>query len=413
VTRAAALSLLFLSAAAAPQQTLLDWLRATRAARLKADARAWADAGEHALALAPDHPDLLVSVARAHAALGEAPRSLELLRGAVGRGAGIDIARVPELQKLPPSPELAALSDSARANLAPVARAQPFALLRKESLSEGIAWDPVSRRLFAGTANGQILQVNERGEVSSFVEGTGLRDVLGLKVDARRGLLWAVSGTFPDLLGGTAKPDDGVSGVQVYRLKDGKLVAKHWLDERPVLHGFNDLALANDGDAYVTDSAQAAVYRVHAGRLEKFVQDEHLTIANGIALAKDQRRLYVAHVEGLTLVDLKTRKLERVRVPADASVNSIDGLAFDGEDLLGVQGSPYLARVERIELSADGRSVVRVTTVNARTPAEYGQTTAAVAGKDLYVVVGSPAVDTAGVPLTKEPLPQIVRIPLR
>ena len=416
VTASLVASLALCATPAEPHKTLLEWARDTRAARLKGDLRAWLDSGSHALALAPDHPDLLISVARANAALGQVKESLDLLRQAVNRGAGIDILRVPEFQKLPPSPDREALIARAQKNLSPVARAQLFAIIPDATAaSEGIAFDPVSRRLFVGTTHGEILQVHERGSVAPFVpRATGLLQVLGLKVDAERRLLWVVTAAFPDMLSSAApKPDDGVSGVHAYRLNDGKLAEKYELDERPLLHAFNDLALGRNGDAYVTDSAQAAVYRVQAGKLEPFVRDEHLTLANGIALAPDQKRLYVAHVEGISLVDVQTRKVQRLSVPADASVNSIDGLAYDAGDLIGVQSSPYLARVVRISLTDDGRSVKRVTVVNARCPPEYSQTTAAIAGDQVYVVAGAPAVDTAGSPLAKEPRPQIVRMPLK
>jgi sugar lactone lactonase YvrE len=409
-------SLTVLAQPAQPHKTLLDWVRETRAARLKGDHRAWLEAGLHSLALAPDHPDLLISVARARAALGQDKESLDALRQAVNRGAGVDVARVPEFQKLARSPEVEALVVWSQKNLVPIPRAQLFAVLPDATAaSEGITYDPISSRLFVGTDHGEILQVDQHGSVTSFVRrGSGLLEVLGLKVDAERRLLWAVSASFPDLLSSAEpKPEVGVSGVQSYRLDNGKLAGKYWLDERPVLHAFNDLALARNGDVYVTDSAQAAVYRVHAGRLDLLVRDEHLTIANGIALAPDQRRLYVAHVEGLSLVDLRKRKVQRLSVPADASVNSIDGLVYDRGDLLGVQNSPYLARVIRISLGQNGRSVERVTSVNAHSPAEYNQTTAAVVGDQLYVVGGAPAVDSTGSPLAKEPRPQIVRMPLR
>jgi len=400
---------------AEPPRTLLEWVRDTRAARLKGDHRAWLEAGLHALALAPDHPDLLISVARARAALGQAKESIALVRQAVDRGAGIDVARIPELQRLPPSPELEALIDDARRNLGSVPRAQIFALISDSAAPEGITYDPVSRRVFVGTIHGEILQVDERGQVSVFVpRDSGLLQVLGLKVDPDRKLLWAVNGIFPELLSSEApKPEVGVGGIHAFRLADGKVAGKYWLDERPLLHGFNDLALARNGDVYVTDSAQAAVYRVHAGKLELFVRDEHLTFANGTVLAPDQKRLYVASVEGISLVDVPTRKVRRLAVPANASVHSIDGLAYHRGDLIGVQSSPYLGRVVRISLGIDGRSVRRVSTLSSRSPVEYSQTTAVVAGDQLYVVAGTPAVDTAGAPLAKEPKPQIVKIPLR
>jgi sugar lactone lactonase YvrE len=403
--------------AAEPQRTLLDWVRDTRAARLRGDHRNWLEAGLHAMALAPDHPDLLISVARARAAVGHVEDSMDTLGEAVQRGAGLDLAGVPELQRLPPSPELEAINERARKNLGAIPRAQLFAVIPDATADpEGISYDPMSRRLFVGTRHGEILQVDQRGSVSTFVpRGSGMLQVLGLKVDGGRRLLWAVSGVFPDLLSSEAqKPEVGVGGVHAFRLTDGKPVARYWLDERPVLHGFNDLALARNGDVYVTDTAQAALYRVHAGKLELFVSDEHhLTLANGIVLPPDEKRLYVASLEGISTVDLATMKVDRLTVPANAAVNSIDGLAYDRGDLIGVQGSPYLARVVRISLGKDGLSVTGVSTLSSRSPAEYQQTTAVVAGDQLYVVASAPAVDTAGSPLAKEPKPQIVRIRLR
>src|SRR5262249_6191249 len=151
--------------------------------------------------LAPDHPDLLISVARARAALGQVKESLELLRQAIDRGAGIDIPRVPEFQKLPPSPELDGLVARGRKNLEPVLRATLFALIPDPTAaSEGIAFDPISKRLFVGTTHGEILRVDEHGSVTTLVpRGSGLLEVLGLKVDAERRLIWAATASFPDM----------------------------------------------------------------------------------------------------------------------------------------------------------------------------------------------------------------------
>ena len=66
-----------------------------------------------------------------------------------------------------------------------------------------------------------------------------------------------------------------------------------------------------------------------------------------------------------------------------------------------------------IELSKDGASVTRTVTLNARTPAEYNQTTVAVGSHWLYAVASSPAVDFAETPLASAPKPQILRLPLR
>jgi len=284
------------------------------------------------------------------------------------------------------------------------------------SSSEGIAYDPVSRRLFAGT-DGEILQIDADGRVSPFVSGNGLRQVLGIKVDPERRLLWAVSGSFPDVVPGpTPPPDDvGTGGVHVYHVDRAERIAAYELNERPLLHGFNDIALARDGTVYVTDSTQAAIYRLGAGasQLERWLQDSRMTLPNGIVLSPDDKRLYVAHVEGVSMIDTASRTRKLLALPANAAVHNIDGLAWHKGSLLGVQASPYFRRIVRIHLADNGTAVNQVSVVNARTP-DYHQTTAAVAGDKLYVVGGSPLPNIYGGPpaTPTEPKPQILEIRL-
>src|SRR5436190_4131744 len=96
------LAAVLLLAGAALGDSLLDRVRATRKARLSGDNKTWLEEGKKVLALAPQHPDLLVSVARAQAANGNFAESLELLKEAIDRGAGVDLARVDQFKLLPP-----------------------------------------------------------------------------------------------------------------------------------------------------------------------------------------------------------------------------------------------------------------------------------------------------------------------
>ena len=273
----------------------------------------------------------------------------------------------------------------------------------------------MSRRLFAGI-EGEILQIDAEGKVSPFASGNGLRQVLGIKVDPERRLLWAVSGRYPDTVPGPepAPADVGTGGVHVYHLDKGERIGAYELDERPVLHGFNDIALARDGTVYVTDSTQGAIYRLEPGakQLERWLQDDRLTVPNGIVLSPDDKRLYVAHWEGLSVIDTKSRERKLLAPPANAVVNSMDGLAWHNGSILGLQTSPFFRRVVRIHLKDDGTAIDKVTVVNSRAP-DYHQTTAAVAGDKLYVVGGSPLQNPYGGPAPAvEPKPQILRIPL-
>jgi hypothetical protein len=403
-------------AAAVASETLTELAPKAREARLKGDVPNWLSLGARTLALTPDHPDILISVARAHAAAGNKAAAIKHLAQAARRGAGADPARFAEFKPLAGDPQFEAAAAQARRNLTPVARATLFADLGDRE-SEGIAYDPVSRRLFAGTQTGELLAIGMDGKVSTFASGGGLRQMLGLKVDVERRLLWAVNGRYPDITytDENRPPDAGTGGVRAYNLDTGELVTAVEVDERPELvHGFNDMALAADGTVYVTDTNTASVYKLVPGgkTLELLLRDARMTFPNGIVLAPDQRTLYVAHVEGISAIDPATGTRTLLPVPADGSVNSIDGLLLSDRIFYGVQNSPYMHRIVGAQLAADGRSITRVWTVNSRTPADYSQQTAAIAEGDLYMIGGTPVPDIYGGTNPATPVRRIWRVPL-
>lgn len=395
-------------------ETSADLLTKAREARLKRDVPNWLRYATRALALMPDHPDVLVSVARANAAAGNKAQALALLAQAVRRGAGVDPMKFAEFKTLAGDAEFEALAAGGRRNLEPVAKAVTFAELSNGS-SEGIAYDPVSRRFFLGTDEGQLLAVTMDGKVTPFGAGTGLRQVLGLKVDAQRRLLWLANGRYPEP-GPDAPADMGTGGVRAYNLETGALVVEAELDERPALmHGFNDIALAGDGTVFVTDSNTSAVYKLapRGKQLELLLRDDAMSFPNGIVLSPDGRTLFVAHAEGISSLDTATRARRLLPLPADGSVHSIDGLLLHRGVFYGVQNSPYMHRIVAAALAPDGRSIDKVWTLNARHPREYLQTTAAIAGDHLYMVGGSPMPDPYGATNPAAPTRKIWRVPLK
>ena len=380
---------------------LPDVAMLARQARLAGDNKGWLQHGERVLRLAPDHPDLLISFARALAANGRLDDAATPLENAVRRGAGFDLSTFPEFKSADDSARLRGVREAALKNMAPVSAPEVFVELKDPPLRpEGITWDPVGRQLYIGSLVGEIWRVDLDGRLERFAgPGSGLREVLGLKVDAERRLLWAVTGVFPDLFAtGEPKKDAGTTGLHAYRLDTGQRVRECNLDERPTLHGFNDMALARNGVVYVSDSTVHAIYKLpeNGCNFERLMHDTAMSFPNGIALAPDESRLYVAHVEGISAVDLRTGKRTQLAVPPNGAVNSIDGLAWDGGDLLGIQPTPYLARVARIRLAPDGLSIVEVGTLSSRPPPGLNPSTGVVVNEDFYMVAGVPdAVATA------------------
>ncbi|HET9447208.1 MAG TPA: tetratricopeptide repeat protein, partial [Steroidobacteraceae bacterium] len=245
------------------QPLLIDLSLQAREARLAGDHKLWLERGERVLALAPDHPDLLISVARALAGNGRFEDASTRLEDAVRRGAGFDLATLAEFKAAPETARLRAVREQALKNMAPVAAPEVFRVLENAELrTEGITWDPVGRFLYFGSQNGEIWRADLSGKLERFAgRDSGLREVLGLKVDAQRRLLWAATGVFPDLIPtGETKKDVGTTGLHAYDLRSGKRVRDCGLDERPTMHGFNDMALASNGDVYVSNSTDNSIY---------------------------------------------------------------------------------------------------------------------------------------------------------
>lgn len=375
------------------EPTLLELSLRTREARMAGDHAGWLKHGQATLARSPDHPDLLISVSRALAANGRPDEALDLLDEAVRRGARVDLAAFPEYESSRANARFLALAAKGLENRLPVSPPKEFLVIEDTSIEpEGITYDEKSARLFIGSLNGAIWQVGLDGKLERFAgPETGLREVLGLKVDSERRLLWAATGVFPDPFAGEPKKDSGLTGLLAFHLDEGARVRECWLVDRSVEHGFNDLALAANGDVYASDSATNAIYRLPRGecRPERVIQDPRMSFPNGIALSADDTRLYVAHIEGLSVVDLASGRRTALPVPGNAAVNSMDGLVRDGDDLLGIQPSPYLARVLRIRLDAGGAAVREVVTVSSPPPADLSQTTGVVAGSHFYSVAGT------------------------
>ena len=406
--------LVLLAADAAAATPLTDLMARTREARLAGDKPAWLRLVKEVVARTPDHPDLLLSLARAAAANDDRPLALATLARGIELGASYGLETATEFVALKGDPEFERLAQRDRENGKPVARARVFAVIPEKDFGpEGITHDAAGSRFLMGSIKGAVWQVDSAGKASPFVQpsdGT-LMPVLGLKVDRERKLLWVVNTQFPDFPPGPAmKPGTGVAAVNVYDLEKGTLRARHVLDERPVLHGFNDVALAANGDAFVTDSTAGTVYRIDGaqGKIVRFHHDDEMTLPNGLALSADGRLLYVAHVEGISAIDLATRKRRLLATSRTMALGSIDGLAVSGRSLLGIQPSPFLQRVIRIDLDPTGLKAERVTVLDARSHPHLQQATGVVVD-DAFYVTGRP-VATAERPDDRA---SILRIPLR
>ena len=342
---------------------------------------------------APDDPAVLYYLARAEALTGEADSALATLERLARQGAARDLATDSAFLALRTSattaPRFAAVLATMHAASRPLVRSDTaFVLPNPDFIPEGIAWDSAGGRFLVGSLRGGgVLAVGKDGQATPFIGGgDGLDEVLGMKVDARRGRLWLAMLTEDSTAPRFMQESGGWAALHAYDLRTGARVARHVVPDSTGPHLLNDVAIAPNGDVYVTDSEGGALWRLRAGadRLERAHGGANdFTYPNGVAVSTDGRRLYVAHMEGLSTMPLDgagAGRLVRVATPAGTSAGGIDGLYACGDGLLAVQRLLDFQQVTRFRLSPDGGRITSAEALERRHPAYDFATTGAIGG---------------------------------
>lgn len=291
----------------------------------------------------------------------------------------------PESFRHTDTPEFRAIAAKLNAREPRVERAQTVFTIegRRDLIPEGIAFDPVDDVFYVtGIHRRNVLRVDRSGRATDFVKEAqdGMLAGLGVKVDARRRLLWVISVTTHEMRGW--KAGDDRSMLAAYDLGNGlgkgRLVRK--IDATPAM--LNDLALMEDGSLFATDMGRGNVMRLapEATAFEVWAKD--LSYPNGIALSEDQRFLYVADFRGISRFDLSDRS--RTAIESKALLAGIDGLSMHRGKLIGIQNGLGKTRVIRIDPANGNVEILESGNALFDIP-----TTGTLAGDDYFFIANS------------------------
>lgn len=348
----------------------------------------------------PSNGALLYVLARVLDQTGQTEQALESLRRLpqIGWDYALDDNDFPKTRQLAGYKEIAARLTAAEPK---VQRARLERTLReRDLLPEGIASDPETGALFLSSVyKRKVVRVGRDGTVSDFLPEAkdGLLATLGLRVDSKRRHLWVVSSSESSMKGFT--PDDlGRSAVHVFDLASGRLVHQ-WKLGAPADPAFlNDVTVLADGRALITDSRLGGLYMAEPGKpdLAPFLPPGSFTGPNGLDVAPDQKRLYVATSYGIFLVDLATKAVAPLTLPPKAgNFAGIDGLYIHQGTLIGIQNAIGRPRIWRLRLSPAGDAATQVEILESGSPDLDLATTGTVVGEDL-VFVANPQIRAVG-----------------
>lgn len=350
---------------------------------------------------APDHGGIMYELAMAYARAGNTTEAIHWIAQALRLGLDFNLAEEPAFASMRNSPEFRAIVARAAtnrvvANTSTVA----FTVSEKDLIPEGIAYDPADDSFYLGSIyKRKIVRVEKNGKATDFVKSgqNGLWEVLGMKVDEKRRVLWACSAA-----GAEAGDAEGCSGVFAYDLKTGKLVKKYVMDNHVWTHLFNDLVISSGGDVYVTDSVEDGnIYWIPAAseQISPFLHLGQLSFPNGIALSPDERRIFVADFpNGIATIDVRSREVRRMGHPDNVCLSGIDGLYFHQGALIAIQNSAGIERVVRCYLNATMDRVERLRVIESRNPLFLVPTTGVIAGQNFCYIANSQigAIDEKG-----------------
>jgi hypothetical protein len=371
--------------------------------------------------LRPNHPRLMYNLAIGYALNGRQNEALLWLGKTADMGLIFPAARDDNFNSIKELGEFKTIVQRFEHNKAPIINSRPgFTIHEKGLVPESVAYDPAAKLFFISSVyKRKILSRNERGEVKDFAtERDGLWSVMGMKVDAKRRLLWVCTAAHPQMLN-YREEVNGASALLKYDLRSGKLIKKYLLSNKPRPHLLGDLAINSAGDVFASDSITPAIYVVRQGKdeLELFLEGEPFSSPQGLTFTADEKRLFLAdYAKGIFLIDLKTKKYTSLLPAANSTLLGIDGLYYYKGTLIGVQNGVNPPRLIRLSLGSDLSRVEHFEIMEANNPVFDEPTLGVLVQDTFYFVANSEwgAIDQKGqlAPVEKLKDPTVLKIKL-
>lgn len=332
--------------------------------------------------LVPDRGAVLFFLSTAKQHLGETREALELLKECLRLREGFDPSGSPSFVGMKGTKEFDDLVAAVRRDFPVVAQARSaFVTEERDLIPEGLAYDAKQNLFYLGSLNRKkIVKIDSDGRVSDFVPADqyGLLPVLGIRPDPTDGTVWA--NTF----------EDAGRTELVHFDSTGKLLGRYSPKDN-AKHGFNDLVVRKNGEVIATDSLNNQVFRFDAQShaFTPLSVYRALFYPNGIALADDDRTLYVADGVGVVKIDLVDNNSRDLDPGPHNTIAGADGLYWRSGSLIAVQNGIGSPRVAAFKLSRDGNHVTQTTVLENRTQFTVLPTTGAIRGNDFYFIANS------------------------
>ena len=337
----------------------------------------------------PNHPRLIYNLGTAYALNDRVDDALALFERLTKMGLAYRFDKDDDLVSLRDDGRFKKIVAASAANLQHIDASKKILELRdKTMIAESVAFDTRSKQFFVSSIhNRKIVSVDSKGVESDFSSASdGLYAVFGMKVDAKRGVLWVATSAVPPMIGFT-ESDKGRAAVFKYDLRSRKLLQKFPLPDGEQ-HVLGDVWVDGAGDVYATDSLSPNIYRIRANKneIELFISSDLFASLQGITGGAKSSEIYVAdYAKGFFRIDLSTKAITQLTPDSNVTLLGTDGLYFYHGKLIAIQNGITPNRVAAYTIDGDR---VTDTTVLEANHADFPEPTLGyVDGDDLVYVI--------------------------
>ncbi len=330
----------------------------------------------------PDRGAVLYALARARQHLGETREALGLLKNCVALREGFDPTGSPEFLGLKGVKEFDDLVASVHRDFPEVSGARlAFRTEERDLIPEGLAYDPKRKVLYLSSLNRRkIVTIDVEGRTSDFLPGDvpGVLPILGIRLDPTDNTIWAAS-------------FEEAGRTELLHFDSRGALQGRFPPNGNSKYGFSDLVARNNGEIIVTDSLNNQVVRFNPRThvFESIKISRPLFYPVGIALADDDRTLFVADALGIVRINLADGTSHDVDPGPRNTMAGAGGLYWYKSSLVAVQNGIGSPRIAMFKLSRDGSRVVRTIVLENRTQFTTLPTTGALNGSDFYFIANS------------------------
>jgi hypothetical protein len=196
------------------------------------------------------------------------------------------------------------------------------------------------------------------------------------------------------------------------RIADGMIERRWRLAPATAGHTLGDLAVAANGDVFLTDSNDPTLYRLRAGgdSLEA-IHSPLFRSLQGMAPRANGAIVYVAdYSHGLLRVDLSSNSVTRLEDAPRSTSLGCDGIVWDHGAIIAVQNGVSPPRITRFVLDETGTRITRAEVLDRNFGIADEPTIGTIAGGDFVYVANSQweKYDDAGKRLAVRPLTRAV-----